>query len=559
MQRTWAFDQINYQLDSATVGENEAYVRRMLRELKDRCVASVPGCTITGSSDGVAAGMDAVDRWDADADLVWGEDPTPHSWIVLRFANMGGAELLIDLWVNLADDSTQALFEWAPSGGYTGGSNTARPTSTTGTGGTSALFQTQHNDDTTRYDLALHVLYTDDGEQLRVAALTNRVIVAVDDPFPNMVTFVLTAGLVDDPPAEWATPSYLHVSYGLRASDEAVAEGDAGEGAALAFSLFTYTAQAFHTGARSGGLSAETFDLGNDPVGAYFSPDLFSNRHRLIPQRFYIFDYTGYDAGQPNSGVTMGFAGYVSDQLWAPYYYADVFGHRFDLTGTRYELANGDAFLQLDDLAWPWAAASPFVLPDGTTFAGDTFDAEIQCNCAASAEPTPPIAVVSPAAAAPIDRGAGDLALTWSVEVGDADLSLLGSDIASDRGLRTAVLLSLFTDRRAEPDDKPPSGDPRDRRGWWADQFALVKGDRFGSRLWLLDRSVRTNETARRAEEYVREALAWMLEDRVVASIDVTVETTSKDLLIAIGLQRPGRDPVTFRFAHAWNHMEQET
>lgn len=150
-----------------------------------------------------------------------------------------------------------------------------------------------------------------------------------------------------------------------------------------------------------------------------------------------------------------------------------------------------------------------------------------------------------------------DLALTWSNATGDADLSLIDMDLASDRGLMTAAALSLFTDRRAEADDKPPSGNPNDRRGWWADQFAIVTGDKFGSRLWLLDRSKRTNETVLRAEEYVREALAWMLEDRVVASIDVTFEDTAAALLFAVGLNRPGRDPVTFRFAHTWNHLQE--
>ncbi len=151
-----------------------------------------------------------------------------------------------------------------------------------------------------------------------------------------------------------------------------------------------------------------------------------------------------------------------------------------------------------------------------------------------------------------------DLALTWSNTTGDADLSMIDSDLASDRGLMTAVVLSLFTDRRAETDDQPPSGDARDRRGWWADQFAEVLGDRIGSRLWLLDRSKRTNETKLRAIEYVREALAWMIEDRVVASIDVTVEFEGANLVIAGALQRPGRDPVSFRFSHVWDHLQED-
>lgn len=149
----------------------------------------------------------------------------------------------------------------------------------------------------------------------------------------------------------------------------------------------------------------------------------------------------------------------------------------------------------------------------------------------------------------------GDVALVWSEATFDADLALIDHDIASDLGLATAVMLSLFLDRRAEDDDVPPSGDPNDRRGWWADQFASVDGDRIGSRLWLLDRSKITGETGRRAEEYVREALAWMVEDRVVASIGVEIELTKSALLIGVTLARPGRDAVNFRFSRVWDAL----
>lgn len=184
---------------------------------------------------------------------------------------------------------------------------------------------------------------------------------------------------------------------------------------------------------------------------------------------------------------------------------------------------------------------------------------------AALAPPVPP--PMPPAAEPGSDAAtvvAGDLALVWSNTTGAADLSLLTdlgqnpTDLATDRGLVTAVVLSLFADRRAEPDDTPPSGDPTDRRGWWADQFAAVEGDRIGSRLWLLDRSTLSNETLLRAKEYALEALAWMIEDRVVSGVDVAVERLGRDaLLFVIKLQRPGRDPVTFRFAHTWNNLQE--
>ena len=146
-----------------------------------------------------------------------------------------------------------------------------------------------------------------------------------------------------------------------------------------------------------------------------------------------------------------------------------------------------------------------------------------------------------------------DIAL--EMNVGTADLVIENDDIASEKGLSTAVILSLFTDRRAEPDDFLP-GDDDDRRGWWADELLAPDGDPIGSRLWLLDRSVELAEVALRAEEYAREALAWMLPDRVAGRIDVSVETANNELALVVTIERPGEDPVSFRFARVW---DQET
>lgn len=145
-----------------------------------------------------------------------------------------------------------------------------------------------------------------------------------------------------------------------------------------------------------------------------------------------------------------------------------------------------------------------------------------------------------------------DLALVWDESNGSADVALIDSDLASDAALETAVMLSLFLDRRAQPDDAPPSGDPNDRRGWWADQFADTEGDLVGSRLWLLDRSKLTGDTRRDAELYVREALQWMLDDLVVSSIDIEIDAATS-LPIGVTLHRPGRKAVSVRFAHVWD------
>lgn len=96
-------------------------------------------------------------------------------------------------------------------------------------------------------------------------------------------------------------------------------------------------------------------------------------------------------------------------------------------------------------------------------------------------------------------------------------------DLLREDGLRTAVALSLFTDATARPDDPLPDGAGGDRRGWWGD-LPLADGqaeDPIGSRLWLLAREKRTEETRLRAERYAREALEWMVRDGVAARVDV--------------------------------------
>lgn len=61
-----------------------------------------------------------------------------------------------------------------------------------------------------------------------------------------------------------------------------------------------------------------------------------------------------------------------------------------------------------------------------------------------------------------------DIAIVW--RNGRGNLALNGSDLLTDNSIETAVIISLFTDRRAQPSDLIPDGST-DRRGWWADSF----------------------------------------------------------------------------------------
>lgn len=127
------------------------------------------------------------------------------------------------------------------------------------------------------------------------------------------------------------------------------------------------------------------------------------------------------------------------------------------------------------------------------------------------------------------------------------------SDLAgTDSDIETAVILSLFTWRRAQPDDRLPDFTD-DRRGWFGDALADVEGDRIGSRLWLLAREKMTAETVARAREYAREALQWMIADRVAARIEVTAERAGVDRLdLVVTIYRGDGTSRELRFADAW-------
>jgi phage gp46-like protein len=111
------------------------------------------------------------------------------------------------------------------------------------------------------------------------------------------------------------------------------------------------------------------------------------------------------------------------------------------------------------------------------------------------------------------------------------DLTFDESDLLRDDGLYTDVLLSLFTDARANDDDVLPDENSTDRRGYWADEFAEVERDRFGSRLWLLARSKQLSSVMQKAQEYAEEALAWLIDDGVATDVIVTASVPRTGIL----------------------------
>ncbi len=150
-----------------------------------------------------------------------------------------------------------------------------------------------------------------------------------------------------------------------------------------------------------------------------------------------------------------------------------------------------------------------------------------------------------------------DLLLAFDEDLLTGDLVQTGTGLATDAGLRTAVVISLFTDRRAEADDELPAGES-DPRGWWGDDLADLPDDRIGSRLWLLARRKILPATLVEARQMVEEALAWLVEDGIAARVEVEVShRPPTTLAIAVGIVRPAGDRVDFSFDNLWQGVRE--
>lgn len=147
-----------------------------------------------------------------------------------------------------------------------------------------------------------------------------------------------------------------------------------------------------------------------------------------------------------------------------------------------------------------------------------------------------------------------DIATTWVNGAGA--WALQGPALAADDGLYTAVAISLFTDRLADPGDTLP-GAHGNRRGWWGDALAAEAGDLIGSRLWLLGREKEQATVLRRAREYAAEALQWLLDDGVARAVDVQAQWlkgpgSGSALCLVVTVTRNAQAVVRYRFDDFW-------
>jgi phage gp46-like protein len=112
-----------------------------------------------------------------------------------------------------------------------------------------------------------------------------------------------------------------------------------------------------------------------------------------------------------------------------------------------------------------------------------------------------------------------NIAFVWDNQRQRGDFQVVAGRTTTGSLLRTAVYISLFTDRVNGPGPLPKDGN---RRGWWHDSFSGVP---IGSRLWQLKRRKIANRQMliNEATDILKEALQWMIDQGLVASVAIAV------------------------------------
>ena len=92
---------------------------------------------------------------------------------------------------------------------------------------------------------------------------------------------------------------------------------------------------------------------------------------------------------------------------------------------------------------------------------------------------------------------------------GTGRLRIENSDLIADNTIATAIVNSLLIDKRYN-----------NEQGFWGD---VLLGRSIGSLLWTLERATINDTTIALIKQYSTDALQWLLDQKMISSIDVSV------------------------------------
>lgn len=134
------------------------------------------------------------------------------------------------------------------------------------------------------------------------------------------------------------------------------------------------------------------------------------------------------------------------------------------------------------------------------------------------------------------------LSSTFDMQVGS------DGDILTDDFFDTALLMSLFCERRADASEVPES---HRRRGWVGNES--TPDFEIGSKLWLYKQARATRTALRGIETVALNGLQWFIDDDYAVNITTVAALISGSITLTIPIDRPG-SKVEKRFFELWDN-----
>ena len=121
-------------------------------------------------------------------------------------------------------------------------------------------------------------------------------------------------------------------------------------------------------------------------------------------------------------------------------------------------------------------------------------------------------------------------------------------DILTDDFFDTALVMSLFCERRATGDEGPESSRGRGRSG-----NEETPDFEIGSKLWLYEQARTTRTVLQGIETVVLNGLQWLIDDGYAINISAAAELDSGSITLTVQIDRPG-SKVDRRFFTLWDN-----
>lgn len=135
------------------------------------------------------------------------------------------------------------------------------------------------------------------------------------------------------------------------------------------------------------------------------------------------------------------------------------------------------------------------------------------------------------------------------------DLAFDNGDLKSTQGFTSALLMSIFCERRATPSEVAP---PEKRRGWFGNAFLGFTDFEIGSKLWLLLQARADQVTLNNSITFSNNAVEWFKEDKYIDKAIVTAEYDVQNALLIFIQFLIGQDIVLNKGFRLWDNTMEE-